>query len=267
MKKSIIGICVIMLATVVAAPTQAQTQRVRVEVSSNAPTGGVAITPLWVGFHDGSFDVFDAGSTASAGLEEIAETGSAAGLAADFGMTAGGVGGSLGSPTGPPPIQPGETVSGIFDLDSTDNQFFSYAAMVLPSSDFFVANGDPTSIDLASIFGTSGSISFDIGTTVWDAGTEVNDFATAPGNPLFGIPEGDGAAGAAEGGLIAEVTGDPYSGFLNTPAGFDFGPLSFNDGALYSGGIATVTITAVPEPGSFGVLAMGLGGLFLRRRR
>jgi len=263
MKKLFTAICILAVAGFVATESQAQ-QQVRVEVTSNAPMGGAAITPLWVGFHDGSFDTFDAGGMASAGLEEIAESGSAAGLATEFGGTANGVGGVLASPTGPPPIQPGESVSGIFDLSSTDNQFLSYAAMVLPSSDFFVGNDN--AIDLAAVFG-GGSVSFDIGSAVWNAGTEIDDFATSPGNPLFGIPAGDGALGADENGTIGVVTGDPYAGFLNTPGGVDFGPLNFNDGAFYPNGIATVTITAVPEPTSLGFVALGLGGLFLRRRR
>lgn len=267
MKKLFTAVCIFSIAAFAAVESQAQTQQVRVTVTSNAPAGGNAITPLWVGFHDGGFDLFDVGSTASAGLEEIAETGSAATLAAEFGVVGSRLGGQIGSPTGPPPIQPGESVtSGIFDLDATENQFFSYASMVLPSSDYFIGNGNPTARDLSSIFG-GGSISFNIGGTVWDAGTEVNDFATSPGNGLFGIDAGDGAAGVAEDGTIAEVTGDPYANFLNTPAGFDFSALNFNDGGQYPNGLATVTITAVPEPTSLGLISLGLCGFFARRRR
>lgn len=35
--------------------------QVEVTVTSNAPTGGVYLTPLWVGFHDGSFDSYNGG--------------------------------------------------------------------------------------------------------------------------------------------------------------------------------------------------------------
>jgi hypothetical protein len=269
MKKLFIAACIFSIAAFAATESQAQNQGIRVEVTSNAPAGGVAITPLWVGFHDGSFDVFDAGATASAGLEEVAESGSTAGISGEFLAAFGsGVDVTLGSPDGPPPIQPGETVtSAVFNIDRTDNQFFSYASMILPSSDYFIANGAPTAFDLSSIFGTQNSISFDLGGTVWDAGTEVNDFATSPGNPLFGIPAGDGALGEVEGGTIAAVTSDPYSGFLNQPTGVDFGPLDFTDAGQYPNGIVTVTFTAVPEPTSLGILSLGLGGLFLRRRR
>lgn len=272
MKKLFIAACVLFAAAFVAGESQAQ-QTIRVEVTNNAPTDGVAITPLWLGFHDGSFDVFDSGVAASAGLQEIAESGSPAGLGAEFtAAVPSGVEGAIASPTGPPPIQAGETVSAIFNIDPGSNQFVSYASMILPSSDYFIANGSPTGFDLSSIFGTTNSLSFDIGGTVWDAGTEINDFDTSPGNGLFpalGLPAGAGGdgVGARENGVITEVTGDPYTGFLNTPAGADFGPLNFNDAALYPNGVATVTFTAVPEPTSLGFVALGLGGLFLRRRR
>jgi len=66
MKKIIFGLCVFALSI---PQVQAQTQQVRVEVTSNAPTGGVAITPLWVGFHNGSFDSYNGGLSSQEGLE------------------------------------------------------------------------------------------------------------------------------------------------------------------------------------------------------
>lgn len=266
MKKLLIAACVCSIASFAAAESQAQTQQIRITVTNNSTTEGVAITPLWLGFHDNSFDTFEVGGTATAGLEEIAELGSAGGLDGEFNAVGGRVSTVLGSPDGPPPIQAGESVtSGIFGIDTAENQYLSYASMILPSSDFFVANDN--AFDISSIFGTNDSISFNIGQTVWNAGTEVDDFATSPGNPLFGIPGGDGAAGEDENGVISAVTGDPYANFLNRPDGFDFSPFNFNDTNLYPNGVATVTITAVPEPTSLGIIGLGLGGLFLRRRR
>ncbi len=291
MKKLIFAICALAIAV---PQVNGQTQQVRVTVTSNAPTNGVALTPLWFGFHDGSFDSYNGGLSSQPGLERIAEDGDFGQISSDFlgnytyidnssGMAvsdtvaASQLGGRqdgvlFGDANGtPPPIQPGEfATSTIFSIDATDNQFFSYAAMVLPSNDFYVANGNPEQWDLSSIFG-GGSISFDIGTvgTVNDAGTEINDFANAPGNPLFGIDAGQTLAdqGDPENGVNANVIGDPYAGFLNTPTGVDFGPLNFNDASQYANGIATITITAVPEPTSLGLISLGLGGLFLRRRR
>ena len=291
MKKLVFAICAFALAV---PQINAQTQQVRVDVVSNAPMGGVALTPLWVGFHDGSFDSYNGGLSSQSGLERIAEDGDASVISTDFlggytyidnssgsavsnrvltSQTSGRVDGVLAAANGgPPPIQPGESTSAIFNLDANDNQFFSYASMVLPSNDYYVANGNPTAWDLSSIFG-GGSVSFNIGLpgTINDAGTEINDFANSPGNPLFGIDPGQTMAdqGDAEGGVNANVVGDPYANFLSQDLadGVDFSLLNFNDANVYGNGIATITITAVPEPTSLGVVALGLGGLFLRRRR
>ena len=40
---------------------------VRVTVTNNAAAGGIYLTPMWIGFHDGGFDLFDIGGAASAG--------------------------------------------------------------------------------------------------------------------------------------------------------------------------------------------------------
>ena len=77
------------------------------------------------------------------------------------------------------PIGPGQSASQNFVIDAMSaNQYLSYVSMVVPSNDYFVANGDPIAHDLATLhnapIGTS--ISFNIGLpqTVNDAGTEVN---------------------------------------------------------------------------------------------
>lgn len=70
----------LLLAVVLAfasSQVDAQSQQVRVTISSNAPTGGVALTPLWAGFHDGSFDSYNGGQSAQQGIERIAEDGDA----------------------------------------------------------------------------------------------------------------------------------------------------------------------------------------------
>lgn len=286
MKKLIFAVCVFSL---ICSQADAQSRRVRVDVVSNAPTGGVALTPLWVGFHDGSFDSYNGGLSSQVGLERLAEDGDASVISADFlggytyvddgmsnrvltGQTVGRVDGVLAAANGtPPPIQPGESTSAVFDIDVTENQYFSYASMVLPSNDFYVANGNPTQWDLSSILDGSGSITFDIGLpgTVNDAGTEVNDFSTSAANGLFGLAGGQTGPnqGADEFGVNANVLGSPFADFLNLPDGQDLSLLDFNNSTLYSNGIATVTITAVPEPGSLGLLTAVLCGLSLSRRR
>ncbi len=267
---------------------QAQTQQVRVTVTSNAPTGGIALTPLWAGFHDGSFDSYNGGLTAQTGIERIAEDGDASVLSADFlggytyvdngtsgrfltGQTSGRADGVIGSVTGPPPISPGESASMLFNLDASQNNYFSYASMVLPSNDFIVFNGNPLSHNISSLFGGGAPISFDIGLagTIDDAGTEVNDFATSAANGLFGLPGGQTGPnqGADELGVITNVTAsNPFANFSNLPAN-DLSLFNFNDTNLYSNGVATITIEAVPEPSSAAVVSVVLGGLFARRRR
>ena len=291
MKKLTFAACCFGIFAMASAPTtQAQTQQVRVEIQSNAPDGGVALTPLWVGFHNGSFDSYNGGLSSQEGLERIAEDGNASVLSGDFlagrtyvqggvsglfdtAQTTGRIDGLLAAPSGPPPIQPGESSSAIFSIDATDNQFFSYASMVLPSNDYYVANGNPTAFDLSSLFSGGGPISFNIGLpgTVNDAGTELNDFATSAANGLFGISGGQSGPneGADENGVNANVAGDPFAGFANlsNANGVDLASLNFNDANLYANGIATVTITAVPEPSGIALLGLGFSGLFLRRRR
>lgn len=290
-----IGIGMGLAAAALTMNHDAQANQFKVEITNNAPAGGVYITPVWVGFHDGSFDSYDGGLSAQEGLERIAEDGSTAALSADFnngltyidnsGMTpasavvvstqngADRVDGTIGGA----PIAPGATVSQTFDVTSGSNAYFSYASMILPSSDYFIANGNPLAHDLSALFGAplGTSITFNIGLpgSINDAGTEVDDWATSAANGLFpqlNLPAGQGGPnqGADQNGVVANVI-NPFVSFLNPPTGLDtnpdFSPLQFNNASLYGNGVATVTITAVPEPASAGLLAVG--GLLVMRRR
>ena len=268
---------------------------VAVTITSNAPNGGVALTPLWVGFHDGSFDSYNGGLTSQLGLERIAEDGDASAFSADFqggytyvdnsGMSPTSarvlssqpgserVDGVIGSPTGPPPIQAGETGTANFTLATNgSNQFFSYAAMVLPSNDFFVANGNPMTHDLSSLFDGEGSISFNIGgfnaSPVNDAGTEAESYVTSAANGLFGLSGGQTGPDSPNGSLMLPITNvvdalplDDLNFIEGSQPDFDF-----NNGDLYPNGIATVTITAidtnaVPEPSTLIVWScLGIAG-------
>ena len=120
----------------------------RITIDNLAPDNGTALTPTWFGFHDGSFDLYNRGEAATAGLESLAEDGDSTLLNADFDTAgAGSVQGVILGLEGdnPGPIDPGEQTSFTVDLDANalTSQYFSYAAMVLPSNDFFIANGDP----------------------------------------------------------------------------------------------------------------------------
>ena len=143
--------------------------------------------------------------------------------------------------------------------------------MILPTNDYYIANGNAFAHDLSGLFDRStDEISFSIGLPgfVNDAGTEINDFTTSAGNGLFpglGLPPGQSSPdeGAPQNGVNANVTA-PFANFLNTPAGLDLSLLNFNDTTLYPEGIARVTITrveTVPESSNLlGLLGLGLMG-------
>ena len=266
------GVLALSAATATAAPVQ-----VEVTVTSNVPAGGVAITPVWVGFHNGSFDSYDGGAAAASSLEALAELGMTGPISDVFAGTL--VGDAIdgrvqGAIADGGPIFSGGSPSAIFTLDDSGaNNYFSYASMVLPSNDFFIANGNPLAHDISSLLnGTVNTISFNVGLpgTVNDAGTEVNDFAFSPNPPPFGIPAGDAPGGVAENGVITNVVGDPFAGFGSLP-GSDLSALNFNDAALYPNGIATITFNVVPAPvpvpAALPLALSAIGGLFAFMRR
>ena len=260
------------------------TAEILVTVTNNAPVGGVAITPVWAGFHNGSFDSYDGGAASAAELERLAEDGNTGPISGVFGangtlvstglsQTGTRVQGTLGGA----PIAPGGSVSANFSI-ATDgtNRYFSYASMVLPSNDYYVANGNPLAHDLSALYGgqPGDSIIFNIGLpgTVNDAGTELNfenlgagmtDTSVAGLGLLGGSYVGQSApdTGTSEGGVNTNVAGDPF-----TPQLLAAHPeLDFNDASLYPNGIATVSITVVPEPTS--LLLIGMCGLTLLAAR
>ena len=231
----------------------------QLSIQLEAPSN-LGIAPGYAAFHNGSYDIFDTGSAASAGLEQLAEVGSSATLAAN---TPSGVQALTIANGGP--FFPGNSNTVTLDVDSS-NTMLSFVAMVLPSNDWFVGNN--VAIDISSLLsGDVGtSISWDFA-TVYDAGTETEDFAFAPGGGIIGIDTAsDPAGGTVTSDLITAVTAsDPFSSFANiSPGTFDSSIYDFNDSG-FSGPIARLTITRVPEPTSSALL--GLGGIALLARR
>lgn len=251
----------------------AQAADVKVTLTQLAPAGGVGIAPLWVGFHNGTFNSFDAGSAASLGIERAAEDGSAAQLSSIFSATAsGGVQGTLPGPPAFPGAVRTLTLTGV-GLAGV-NRYFSYAAMVVLSNDFFIGNDNPTQFDLSAL-ANGGTLSLLVGGAghVWDAGTEVNDFRYSLANGAFGIGGGQTAAnqGTDEHGVVHLVSGNPYTSFASqnlVPDGYQWGALDFSSQGAFARVDIEVLAAPVPEPSSAVLLLVGLGfaGLVARRR-
>jgi hypothetical protein len=159
---------------------------VTVVIENLAPPGGTFLTPAWVAFHDGSFDSYDGGAPASPELERLAEDGNTGPISDLFLATTPGVDATIVSDTGIPPIAPGETATMTFVLDGRDvaNRYFSYASMIIPSNDAFIANGNPTAHRIFNNGGHFMGADFIVtGADVNDAATELND--EAPENTAF----------------------------------------------------------------------------------
>jgi hypothetical protein len=243
------------------APLQAQGDAVKVvvKIESLAPENGVYFSPVWVGFHDGSFDLFDVGSLASEAIERIAEDGNNTVLRADFAAVTGKTGGIDGVITSPggfeglPVFDPGETSMAEFTLTPGQNRYMSFASMVVPSNDAFIGNHNPWEIELFDAAGTfKGKHIITIpGSMVWDAGTELNtemDAAfinqTAPNTgvttvaPILPHPGYLGSY-ANPGGEPIILGGTNAAGTLIDPVGADF--------TLPYAVVARITIELAPD--------------------
>jgi len=233
---------------------QAVTLNIQVEAPSN-----IGLAPALLSFHNGSVDFFDAGGTASAGLELLAEVGDTSLLQ---GSLSAGTDNITIANSGP--FAPGSSNSATLTINDS-NTLLTLAAMLLPSNDWFI--GNDTALDISSLIGAANGsmLSFDFG-TVYDAGTEAEDFAFSPGNPLIEVTTvGDAPGGTATADPISMVTGaDPFGAFANIPQGFDTTEFDFNASDTPLG---RITITVVPEPSSALLTALGLLAAATRRRR
>jgi Ca2+-binding RTX toxin-like protein len=165
---------------------QSQEQKIVITLENIAPTNGTALSPVWFGFHNGQFDSFDAGKKASSAIETLAEDGSLASLTQKFSDKGfGSAQGMLASPAGGD-IDPGVVSQSKIEIDGGDasSHYFSYAGMILPSNDQFIANDDAREYKIFDKNGKFLGAEIIVGRNdAWDAGTEVND--EIPENTAF----------------------------------------------------------------------------------
>ena len=232
--------------------------------------GGFFFTPAWGGLHDGSFDSYDGGTLASSwpGLTELAEEGNTGPISSAFAAATGGVGvdatitGSVGHPT----ISPGE--SGSVTLNAGNpavNRYFSYASMLIPSNDIFVANGNPLAHEVYDAAGNfTGPLTIDIyGSSFNDNGTELNSALNgAAFSALGGI-------GISENELIRNfLQGDDLGADAQYLASFVGTETATGEliTHIFGPDKLVARITIVPAPGATALLA-GAGLVAVRRRR
>lgn len=244
----------------------------KITVTNNQAAGGLSITPLYTAFHDGSFDAFDLGGIASPGLELIAETGAPSSIAAERrAIDPDSQPIVLASPDGPPPIQPGESVSGTIDVNASEELFFTFLSMVLPSNDHFIGNDNPLAYQIFDANGTfTGNTTISVtGEQIYDAGTEANGLEGAAfiqGVDIADSPTGEGRiqqglplSNELFGSGVLLATGDTLN-----PALIDF---NSDPGAFNLLTIEISKIAPVPLPASAPMLLGALGFLAWRQRR
>ncbi len=245
-------------------------QSISITIENTMASDSFFFTPVWVAVHDGSFDTYDGGAFADmfGGLTEIAEGGDTGVLSNRFmGAQPNGRDATVTAVAfdGDAPVfSPGESTTFSLDVgDSSVNRYFSFASMIIPSNDLFIANGNPASFEIFDAMGNfngNGPIVIEIfGESVRDAGTEVND--------AFG-----GAAFSQNGGMSVDER-LPIRDFFSDPDDPNYldsfvGSMTGNGatiGSVFGQGDLIATITIVPAPASLGLL--GLGGLAAIRRR
>ncbi len=230
----------------------AETQ-VIVTIENLAPENGTFLTPFWVGFHNGNFDTYDRNAPISPALESLAEDGNTAPISQEFLNSGyGTIDGTIAGLEGlEGPVDPGEIVTATFTLESTDatNRYFSYASMVVPSNDAFIANGDPLAREIFDANGNFLGADFIVeGGAVLDAGSEFNDELVAS-TAFFSQAVPD--TGVVENGVVTVHPGFIPGGRILSEDGSSAGaPAAFTSADFTVPGyqVARITVSTLEQP-------------------
>ncbi|MCB9850817.1 MAG: spondin domain-containing protein [Phycisphaerales bacterium] len=251
-----LAVTAVAVITIPTLATAADVQ-VKVTVENLAPMNSISFAPLRIGFNNGTYDSFNNGAAPSQAIISIAEGGSGADWFPAFGAAdaTAVLGTVVPNPAGP--LTPGATGMGTFAVDPAVNPYFTFAAMAVPSNDYFIGNDSPTAHELFDGMGNLNIASITLtASDLWDAGSEV-----------------DGTFGAAflQGSMNSDHTDE------NGVVGFDFADLSVFNGETTAANytfdsqltantdIYRISFAIVPEPSS--AIMLGATGLVLLRRR
>jgi hypothetical protein len=194
-----------------------------VTVVNEAPMNGTCVTPIWIGIHDGTFDTYNGDEPIPEPFEALAEDGNNVPVKEAFAAANGTIWDGV---VGQEPLCPGDNATLEFEFEAGKGTayYFSYAAMILPSNDAWVSNGDPVAYPV--IDETTAEflpVTIDVaGSGVLDAGTEVND--ELPANTAFFGQETPNT-GEDENGVVIDHLGfNPAGsgGILDSFPGADF---------------------------------------------
>ena len=232
-----------------AAAQASQYQITFTNLTSAAQTTGAALaqtgqrlSPPVFATHDATYNMFTFGQAAPESIWRIAEGGDRSVLLAEVNALLGTSVLSVATSTLAAPLPQQQSVSVLVQADSA-HRYLSFASMLGWTNDGFLG---VRSLDLSAI---SGSLTVNL--FGYDAGSEKNSEA----NGFLGAL-GLGNARDPEGGVITSHLG--IRGDANAPAAWNWLP----------GPAASLTITAVPEPGTWALMLVGAVSLLgLQRRR
>lgn len=265
-KNHAFALSALLLAAGAAPLSSAEAAQVTLSFSNLSAANGPALSPFFIALHDGSFDAFDVGTTASAAIEAVAELGNVSGLSSAFAASgAAAAGGTSATVTasvnafGPGIFLPGASGSITLNLDPVKNRYLSYFAMVVPSNDRFVGNDSPTEIELFDAQGHfTGGTFVENGSSIWDAGTELDGTTGA----AFLVGSNALDSPAQNGTIQANHDFAVYAG-LPTPAGYNFTDLPGANTPL----LQISAVSQVPVPAAAWLFGSALPLLGWLRRR